>query len=277
MPEPAKRRAAKFANPSGKGGTGKSVLMQALAEALASAGAKVLLVDLDWQANLTRRLAATPGPDELSVAEVLDTQSGKRPVQPGAAIPAIRPCGWRDYPAAENIDVLPARADLELREMEAFQLGAIHRLATAMHGIDEHYDWVFVDCHPSLGHLAQMALLYADAALLSVNAENDAISAAVGARNFIELNKPTLGGGDLHVAGVITNAFRSATSLHKDRFTNTLPELFTPEQIWTPTIPQAARIADTLDAAKPLLAAAPKIRPLYEQHAATLEARYGRR
>lgn len=198
-------------------------------------------------------------------------------VAKGAARAALRPCGWDldVAPYAERIDVLPSRRDLEVRDSEAHQMGAVQRLLYALEGVDDDYDWTLIDCRPSLGHLSQNAMVAADLALLSVNAESDAITAAVDTHVFIRDNAAMLGNAELELAGVVTNAYRGKTGLHSFRFEDTLPKLFTAEQIWTPTIPQAVRFADAVDAAQPILASAREHEPLFLAHAERLVARYG--
>lgn len=259
-------------NPAAKGGTGKSLLMQALAEALAGKGRKVLVVDNDPQANISRRLRAEWDPlnPTHTLAEALRIDHG--PVQPGAAAPAVRACGWDSavYPFADRIDVLPSRFDLQRREYEAGQLGAVDRMKIALRGVEGQYDWTLIDCAPNLGHLSQNAMAASDFAVFSANAEYDAIEAAVTARDFMLASAEALHNSRLQVLGVVTNAYRRATSLHPARFEK-LQNHFQPEQVWVPRIPQASAIADALDRAEPVLPQSRVARPLFMQLADRLE------
>lgn len=246
-----------------KGGVGKTALVVELAAALARRGRRVLAVDLDPQANLTRRLRAVgqgwddAGPD---LAEVL------RAPQQGDADRAVTTCGWPvDY--AEQIAVLPSSFGLEDRVLEAGVPGAARRLRKALYEVTDQFDYTLIDCPPSMGHLTQMAIASldsdGDAVLLPVVPEHDAIAGATRAVGLIDywaedLLRP---GQHVAIAGAIVNAVRSRVSLHSVRLED-LPkqltrgvdtELDEPIKIdvWEPHIPLAARIAELHDAGRP--------------------------
>lgn len=269
-----------LSNPSPKGGVGKSTLIQYLAEALAELGQRVLCVDFDPQGNLSRRLDVPWDPETNTspyLSEILRADP-MRPVQPGSAGPAIQPCGWnlREYPFAERIDVLPAREDLENRDTEAASLGAVTRLQQSLHGITSLYDWTLIDCRPSLGHLVQQVMVATDFAVLSVNADNDAITAAAKSQQFMLANAQVMGNPGLRVAGVVTNEYRVTTSLNTERFENTMPQFFTAEQIWEPVIPLAVSIANAIDRGIPILPNVPKaLRDRFMAHGERLVKDYG--
>lgn len=227
-----------------KGGVGKTLSALALAEATALRGLRVLVVDIDAQANATRRLRVRPEPGR-TLADCL------RPgVEPGSAHRFVHRSGWPEYLA---IDVLPGDMALEDRVAEASQPGSHYRLRKALAGADDPYHLTVIDCPPSIGHLTMMAIAAlnepGDAVLVPLKPEADDI---VGARRAMQtlsvyaadLEVPTLG-----VAGLIVNNLRS-THLHETRmkeFSELLSEVPT-----LATIPQRTRVAEALDAGSPL-------------------------
>ncbi|WP_344044212.1 ParA family protein, partial [Saccharothrix xinjiangensis] len=96
-----------------KGGSGKTAGTVNLAAALAERGLRVLVVDLDPQANASRRLGRRFDPTNPSTTVSEAIQNAGQ----GVAADALVPCGWPD-PYASRIDVIPARYDLENRISE---------------------------------------------------------------------------------------------------------------------------------------------------------------
>lgn len=191
-----------------KGGVGKSQFVVQLTAALARRGLKVLVGDLDPQANATRRLGVGWSPDEPvpTMSEVIRADTR------GAGQGAVLACAWTT-PEAELIDVLPARFDLINREAEAGVVGAHRRLVKALDGWAESYDVLILDTPPNLGHLPQLGFAAADTVLIVAEPEYDAVEAAVRVRDFIDEHAADLTNPNLTVGGVIVT-MRRATSEH---------------------------------------------------------------
>lgn len=231
-----------------KGGVGKTFATIALAEAAARRGHRVLVVDLDPQANATRRL-------RVASDRTLTTCLQLGVVQ-GAAEEYRRGHGWEE---PLPIDVLSADLDLEDRALEAGQPGAFHRLRKALFGVDEMYDLTLIDCPPSIkGHLTVLGIAaldgVTDTVLVPVTPENDAIGGALRAIKFIRLYREDLGVPALEVRGLIINGHRSGTSLHGARVEqlNGLQLNGLPGPPVLMTVPLQARIAELQDAGRPL-------------------------
>jgi chromosome partitioning protein len=197
-----------------KGGVGKSHLTVQLAAALARRGLRVLVVDLDPQANTTRRLGIDIDPQNAIVTMSEVIKSG----EDGAGESAVLACGWVDgdgkpTPESELIDVLPARYDLINRESEAAVLGAVRRLRRALTGWIDDYDVILIDTRPDLGHLVQMAFAAADTILIPTDPAYDSIEAAIRVRDFVERHAVDLVNPDLRVAGVVVTR-RKPTAEH---------------------------------------------------------------
>ncbi|MGW9159330.1 ParA family protein [Microbacterium sp. NPDC055665] len=192
-----------------KGGVGKSQLVVQLAAALARLGFRVLVCDMDPQANTTRRLGIEYDPNAPIVTMSEVVKSGERGIGQGAVLP----CGWIDSDGnptseAENIDLIPSRFDLINRETEAGQVGAVRRLKRALEGWTDEYDIVLIDTPPSLGHLVQMALAVANTVLIPSDATYDSVEAAIRLRDFVQVHAEDLANPGLHIGGVVTTRYK---------------------------------------------------------------------
>ena len=146
-----------------KGGTGKTTTCENLGVGLAMEGKKVLLMDNDPQSSLTISMG-WPKPDELDTT--LATLMGKvledKPIQPGEGI----------LHHAEGVDLIPS--SIELAGMEVGLVNAMSRekvLKQVLEVNKRSYDYILLDCTPSLGMLTINALAAADSALIPVQAQ----------------------------------------------------------------------------------------------------------
>lgn len=234
-----------------KGGSGKTTTTVNLAAALAESGHRVLVVDLDPQANASRRLGVRFDPKDpiLTLAEALEAS---RPGTTAAADEVIVPSAWPE-PYAGRVDLCPSRFDLENRISEAATVGAVGRLRRALEGVDGDYTATLIDCPPSLGHLTQLALAAADCAIGTLEPEYDSVEGALRLRDFIANAAGELGNPTLALLGVIVCRVRSGLGAHSFQLDG-LAELFGTELVWAPTVPERAAIKDAADAALPLTA-----------------------
>ncbi|MDM7886597.1 AAA family ATPase [Curtobacterium sp. RHCKG23] len=189
-----------------KGGVAKTEVTCQLAAALARKGQRVLVVDMDPQANATRRLGiewdpASPIP---TMSEVI--AAGRE----GAGEAAVLACGWDTNvaPEGELIDVLPSRFDLINRESEAGVVGAVRRLTKALDGWTHRYDVVLIDTRPDLGHLVQMAFAASHSVLIPCDPNYDSIEAAIRVRDFVTRHSADLANPNLSIAGVVVTRRR---------------------------------------------------------------------
>lgn len=228
-----------------KGGTGKTTATVNLAAALAEMGHRVLVVDMDPQANASRRLARPFDRDRpaLTTSEVV--QSGA----PGVAADAIAPCGW-PAPYADRVDVIPARFDLDNRVSEAGTVGAVGRLRRALQGADDDYDATLIDLPPTLGHLTQLGLAAADHVLIVLELEYDSVEGALRARDFVRGYRADLGRPDLAVLGYIVNRARVNVGEHVFQLDGLAERVDGP--VWAPHIPEWTAVKDGASSALPL-------------------------
>ena len=232
-----------------KGGSGKTATTVGLAAALAELERRVLVVDLDPQANASRRMGVRVDPVHPipTISEAIRaSQAGDAP---GAAAEAIVAPDWPE-PYRDRIGLIPSRFDLENRISEAATVGAVGRLRRALDGVDSDYDVTLIDCPPSLGHLTQLALAAADAAVAVLDPEYDSVEGAVRLRDFVATAAAELGNPTLRMAGVIVSRVRAQLGAHSFQLDG-LADLFGPELVWSPVIPERAVVKDGADAAVP--------------------------
>ena len=145
-----------------KGGTGKTTTCENLGVGLAMEGKKVLVVDTDPQASLTISLGY-PVPDDLSptLSDMMGKIISEQPIAPGEGI--------LHHP--EGIDLMPA--NIELSGMEVSLVNTMSRekvLKQYLDTVKSNYDFILLDCMPSLGMLTVNALAAADNVLIPVQA-----------------------------------------------------------------------------------------------------------
>ncbi|GAB3214302.1 ParA family protein [Marinactinospora endophytica] len=138
-----------------KGGVGKTTTTVNLAAALAESEHRVLVIDMDPQANATLTLSPVLG--DYTLAEVLQVDPATREVVEGSAAAAIVPAGDA-WPG--GIDVLPGSIGAAAREQEQWD-GREYRLRRACEGALDDYDAVLLDLPPSLGQLTINGLVLA--------------------------------------------------------------------------------------------------------------------
>lgn len=211
-----------------KGGVGKTTTAINIGAALANHGHRVLIVDLDPQANATSGLGIDYRQIEYGVYEAL---SGQVPT-----VDAIRESGRQGIyllPATQNL----AGANVELVNIERREF----RLADALEPVAHEYDYLLVDCPPSLGLLTVNALTAADEVLIPVQCEYLALEGLGQLLETIELVKQNLK-PDLNVLGVVMTMFEDENELSHRVFHEIYKHF--PHRIFRVVIPRNVKLAE---------------------------------
>jgi chromosome partitioning protein len=182
-----------------KGGVGKTTTARDLGSELVRLGKRVLLVDIDPQGNLTQSLGYDPTQIEQSVYEVLLN-------------PTHGP-GFATLRTAHGIDLVPANLALAGAELTlAGRIGRELLLRTALLEVRRSYDYVLIDCPPSLGIFTVNALTAADAVLVPLQAHIFALKAIPQLQEAIGLVRQL--NPRLDIGGIIVTMVDRRTSVN---------------------------------------------------------------
>ncbi len=243
-----------------KGGSGKTASVYNLGPLLAERGAKVLIIDIDPQANATDGFGVGESEHEYSTYEVLLNP------QQGTAFATIT--------TDAGVDLIPSTIDLAGAELElAGKIGREQLLAKALKQTRNQYDYVLIDPPPTLGLFTINALAAADAVLIPLQAHPDAYKAIPKLEATVELVRDL--NPQLHIGGIFctmtdrTNVSVTIENKTRERYG---------ELVFHTAIPRNTTIAEAKLARQPISSYAPTSPGgiAYKQLAQEIDERYGR-
>ena len=211
-----------------KGGVGKTTTCVNLAASLAAMKKRVLMVDLDPQGNATMGSGIDKHSLEFSIYDVL--------VQGAAVSRAICPAGESGF------DVLPANGDLTAAEVELLEFeNREQRLQHALAAVAANYDYILIDCPPSLNMLTLNALVAADGVIIAMQCEYyalEGLSALVGTiQRVAETVNPVL-----QIEGILRTMYDPRNSLTND-VSSQLHNHFG-DKVYRTVVPRNVRLAE---------------------------------
>jgi chromosome partitioning protein len=219
-----------------KGGVGKTTTTVNLAAALAILGHRVLVVDADPQGNTTSGLGLEKTALEYCIYDVL---LGGIPIER-----VVQPT------AIEGLSVVPATISLAGAEIELVStLSRETQLKQALVGFTDQYDYVFVDCPPSLGLLTINALTAVGEVLIPVQAEYYALEGLSALTGVVERIRSALN-PSLRIGGVLITMFDGRTKLAVEVLDEVNAHF--PEQVFRTQIPRNVRLSEAPSFGKPV-------------------------
>ncbi|MCG3174503.1 MAG: Chromosome partitioning protein ParA [Myxococcota bacterium] len=220
-----------------KGGVGKTTTAVNLAVSMAANGKPILLIDLDPQGNATSGLAdglATPSATSYHVLTGLKPPSD-------AVLPAKQPGLW----------IIPANRDLAAAEVELVNVERREfRLRDALRDAVAAWEYVFVDCPPSLGMLTVNALVCADTVLVPLQAEYYALEGLAHLMNTIRRVRQRLNPA-LSIEGILLTMVDSRTNL-AHQVEQEVRKHF-PGEVFATTVPRSVKLSEAPSFGKPIL------------------------
>jgi chromosome partitioning protein len=215
-----------------KGGVGKTTTTINLAASLALADQRVLLVDVDPQGNLTsgvgRKNQAAPAGTVYTALTSAEPTTDARPF----VIPA----------GVDGMQLIPADRNLTGAEIELVTLsGREERLRVLLASVREEFDYIFIDCPPSLGLLTLNALVAADAVLIPLHCEYFALEGLADLVGTMRRVRAALNPA-LDIEGVLLTMFDERTNLGQQVATDV--RQFFKEKVFRTVIPRNVRLGE---------------------------------
>lgn len=218
-----------------KGGVGKTTTAVNLAASLAVAEQRVLLIDMDAQANATSGLGHAPSSVERGTYEVLLGEVSLRDALLETELPTLK--------------LAPTTPDLAAIETElADAEDRATRLRDAVAAVRADFDYILVDCPPSLGILTLNALVAADAVLVPMQCEYYALEGLSRLSGTIERVKNALN-ERLHVTGVLLTMYDPRSNLARE----VADEVRRHFHVFDTVIPRNVRLAEAPSHGKPAI------------------------
>ena len=227
-----------------KGGVGKTTTAVNLGACLGSLGKRVLLVDIDPQGNTTSGIGINKADVKYCIYDVI--------INDVAMEEAILPSG------VDNLSLLPATIQLAGAEIEVVAtISREVRLRRAVQVMRSKYDYILIDCPPSLGLLTVNALTAADSVLIPIQCEYYALEGLSQLLNTIRLVQKHLN-TSLEVEGVVLTMLDARTNLGLQVIEDV--KKFFRDKVYHTVIPRNVRLSEAPSHGQPIIQYDPKSR-----------------
>ena len=216
-----------FANQ--KGGVGKTTTCINVAAYMALMGKKILILDMDPQGNATSAVGISKSKELKTIYDLIDGESSYEEV--------IQPT------IIDNLYIIPSTVDLAGAEVELIQLPQREKIVKRiLDEIKESYDFILIDCPPSLGLITVNALTAADSILIPIQCEYFALEGLTQLMNTIRLIKYRNLNPDLDIEGVVMTMKDKRYNL-TTQVSNEIVKFFK-QKVYLTTIPRNVRLAE---------------------------------
>lgn len=220
-----------------KGGVGKTTTCVNLAASLAATKRKVLLIDMDPQGNATMGSGVDKADVQFTSCDVL---LGDANVEQARL--AVKQTGF---------DILPANADLTAAEVQLMnKIGRERQLDLALKKVQQDYDYILIDCPPTLNMLTVNALVAADGVVIPMQCEYYALEGLTDLLETIEQIRESVN-PDIKLEGLLRTMYDPRNNLSND-VSSELVEHFG-EQVYRTVIPRNVRLAEAPSFGQPIL------------------------
>jgi len=229
-----------------KGGVGKTVTVINLGAALAKAKERILIVDMDPQANATRGLGMDPRESRPGTYDMIKNDA------PVSAEEVIRRTSW------QGLDVMPSHVDLSGAEVELVdQPGRENRLGDALSAVGDRYDRILIDTPPSLSLLTVNVLACAGEVLIPCQTHPYAFDALEELFDTVSAVREAINPG-LKTAGILATMVDQRTRVSRRVLEKLSSDARYKTHLFTTVIRMNTTIADSADVGKPVVYFRPK-------------------
>jgi len=220
-----------------KGGVGKTTTALNLSTSIAMKGKRVLLIDSDPQGNASSGMGLDKSKIGKSIYDVLINQTSIKEITVQSIV--------------KRLDILPSTIQLAGAEIELVNyISRENKLKHSINVIKNNYDYVIIDCPPSLGLLTLNALTAADSVIIPIQCEYYALEGIGQLLNTINLVRENLN-SKLEIEGIVLTMYDNRTNLSRDVIKE-VKKYFTGE-IFKSVVPRNVRVSEAPSYGKPVV------------------------